>query len=312
MSDTALASDPVDIGARLKSAAEIEPKRLPRLTRMGEEWAEALATGVTRLAVAAPEVEFLECDVEDAPDLGDAAIKASLLAVIDSRRFDQPGYVLLQRTAIEALVAAFFGAEPSADLAASREPTALDKRLLTLLLQTLAQTAGPVFAPLVELDVTVGGFVAPDGLAEELGENPGRFLQFRFTLSVSGLETPIIVALPVSFFAPHRRLLSDIPQVQKVDPDETWSKGIEASFARSDLRIEAVLCKKKILLSEVAGFRVGATVPLDVALTSLIPLECEDRPLFRAQVGRSRDSYVVRIEERVDPAQEFFDGILSD
>nr|WP_246753792.1 FliM/FliN family flagellar motor C-terminal domain-containing protein [Jiella flava] len=118
--------------------------------------------------------------------------------------------------------------------------------------------------------------------------------------------------MPLSFFTPHRRFLTDVPKKPAIDIDDAWRKGIEASFAQSDLRVEAVLCKKKIPLSAVARFTVGATVELDVGLTSLIPLECEDRPLFRAQVGRSRDNYVVRVEERIDPEQEFIDDILSD
>ena len=312
MSETALASDPADIGARLRSAAEIDPRRLPRLTRMAEEWAEAIQGRLSSLCVQPVEAEFVECEIEDVPDQEDPAIKASLLAAVESRRFAHPGFALLPRTAIEAVIAGFFGAEPSADVANSRAPTVLDKRLMTLTLSTMLEAAEAVFEPLGNLNLVAPEFTNAVDLAEAIGENPDRFVMFRFKLVVAEFETPVSIAFPIAFFAPHRRYLAIPPEPQQLDPDESWSKAIEASFSRSDLRLEAVLCKKKIPLSQVGTFRVGSTVPLDVALTSLISVQCEDRPLFRAQVGRSRDKYVVKIDERIDPEQEFFDDILSD
>ncbi|MCB8837936.1 FliM/FliN family flagellar motor switch protein [Aurantimonas sp. VKM B-3413] len=312
MSETALASDPADIGARLRSASEIDPRRLPRLLRMAEDWAAATQERLSSLCVQAVEMEFSECEIEDIPELDDPAVKAGLLAPIESRRFAHPGFALLPRTAIEAVIAAFFGAEPSAAVADSRSPTVLDKRLMKLALATILEAAEPIFEPFGELHLSAEEFTDAAELAEAMGENPGRFVLFRFKLVVADFETPVSIALPIAFFAPHRRYLAVPPEPQQLDPDETWSKAIEASFARSDLRLEAVLCKKKIPLSQVGTFRVGSTVSLDVALTSLISVQCEDRPLFRAQVGRSRDKYVVKIDERIDPAQEFFDDILSD
>ena len=78
----------------------------------------------------------------------------------------------------------------------------------------------------------------------------------------------------------------------------------------SDMRLDAVLARTRVPLATVATLVVGQTIPLDIGALDLIAVECEERPLFRARMGRSRENYVVRIEERIDPAEEFIDGIL--
>ncbi|MBO0903619.1 FliM/FliN family flagellar motor switch protein [Jiella sonneratiae] len=312
MSEVAFASDPAEIHARLKSANELDPARLPRLAHLCEAWTEELEARIRELATGALEIAYQQCEVENAPDPEDQALATQLIAPLLSNRFQRPGFVLAERGIVEAVLSSFLGCEPSAELAASRQPTALDQHFVRLFFAKVMETATKTFQPMAAFDLSLGSFMSAADLAESLGEEPERYFVFRFEMQVGSLTAPFALALPKSFLSPHRRFLSDMPEKPPMDADEAWKKGIEASFAQSDLTIEAVLCKKKIPLSEVARFRVGATVELDVGLTSLIPLECEDRPMFRAKVGRSRDSYVVRVEERVDPAQEFIDDILSD
>ena len=62
----------------------------------------------------------------------------------------------------------------------------------------------------------------------------------------------------------------------------------------------------------VARFRVGQTIALDLGVLDPVPVECEAKPIFTAQVGFAKDRYVVRFAERIDPAKEFIDDILAD
>ncbi|NDV85757.1 hypothetical protein GTW51_03475 [Aurantimonas aggregata] len=312
MSDVASATETSDISQRLRSAAEIDPGRLPRLVQMGEGWAELITRGLSRLAADRPVVRFSEVELDTAPEPPDEGQGGDLIAMLASPRFQGPGFAVVARSTIEALISTFFAAEPSPDKVLTREPTELDRGLVVLAIDTVVACAGEVFAPVAALDLVRGDLVDQSDLAARLEDGSGRFVQFRFEIEVRGLLAPLVVAFPEELFAPHRRFLAESQDAAPVDRDEAWSRGIEASFAQSDLRLEALLAKKKVPLATVAAFRVGATIPLDVDIASLISIECEDRPLFRARVGRSRDSFVISVEERVDPAQEFIDDILSD
>lgn len=312
MSQIAPQPDSANIGERLRSAAEFEPRNLPRLAHMGEAWAEAAAVRMDAIAGAPFEFTLLEVDTDFAPDAEGEEAAASLFALLSSPRFRTPGYVAAKRSGLDALIAAFFAAEPSNATGGPREPTDLDRGVLKLALAAVTEAAGPVFEPIADLKLAVGDLIDPLVLTEELGEGGDRFVLFRFELRIQGVVASLAFAIPASFLAPHRRFLRKPPEAPQRDRDESWSEAIKMSFAQSDLRLEAVLAKKKVPLRTIAGFKVGDTIPLDIGANSLIAVACENRPLFRARMGRSRETYVLRIEERIDPAEEFIDDILSD
>ncbi|MEC5291036.1 FliM/FliN family flagellar motor switch protein [Aurantimonas sp. C2-6-R+9] len=312
MSEPRLLSDAEDVGDRLRAAAEFEPGQLPRLRHLAEAWATAATARMTALAGTSFDFTLHDIEADFAPDLDADTASNSLYAVLSSSRFRHPGYVTLNNSGVEALIAALFAAEPSTSDDQPRKPTDLDRGVVKLALTTIAEAADPVFNDIAEFRLSASNLIDPSELAEQLGDPGDRFVLFRFELRVGTLTTTITFGLPSSFFAPHRRFLRELPDVVKLDRDENWSAGIKASFAQSDLRLDAVLAKKKIPLRRIAGFKVGETIELEINAASLIAVECEGRALLRARMGRSGVDYVLRIEERVDPAEEFIDDILSD
>ena len=76
--------------------------------------------------------------------------------------------------------------------------------------------------------------------------------------------------------------------------------------------IRAILCEEELTLGQIATLQVGQTLSLGATMNSLVVLECENQRLFRGRIGRARDSYTVRVEEAVDPTEEFIDDILAD
>jgi len=301
-----------DVGVRLRNAAEFEPRRLPRLKHMAETWAADAGIKIGAIAGANLDFTLREVEADIAPDLEDEEAAGGMYALISSPRFRSPGYAMLDHEALEALISALFAAEPSPAGSAPRTPTDLDRSIVKLGLATIAEAALNVFEMIGELRLSIGNIVTGAELGENLQGETDRFILFRFDLAVGSLSTTITFALPGALFAPHLRFLREPPKMPPPDREEAWSNAIKESFAKSDLRLSAIVAKKKIDLGSIASFSVGDTIPLNVSADSLIGIECEDQPLFRAHMGRSRDSYVVRIEERIDPAEEFIDDILSD
>lgn len=300
-----------DVGERLRNAAEFEPRRLPRLKHMAETWAASAATKISAIAGASLDLTLREVESDFGPELDEAEDDGTMYAPLSSPRFRSPGYAMLDHEALEALISALFAAEPSPPGTPPRTPTDLDRSIVKLGLATIADSALSVFEMIGELRLSVGNIINAAELGEQLAGETDRFILFRFDLTVASLSTTITFALPGALFAPHLRFLREPPKMPPPDREESWSNAIKESFAKSDLRLSAIVTKKKIDLGTIAGFAVGDTIPLDVSANSLIAIECEDQPLFRAHMGRSRDSYVVRIEERIDPAEEFIDDILS-
>ncbi|EAU40833.1 hypothetical protein FP2506_18134 [Fulvimarina pelagi HTCC2506] len=321
MSDGRNGTAPSDIGKRLKSASELEPSKLHRLAAIVEETAEELTLALNRLSIDKVAVTFRDFEMGQGADgIGDAGDDV-LFATLTSKRFGRPAYLAAPETLADVCISAYFGAKP-AERAGKRALTDLDRALVKTTFKTFVETFASAFAPIDEAGLAAGGFVECEELDELLGgPNAGRYVSMTFGLSKAGdrsataEEEPLstlTLALPSSYLSLHRRVLSEPLPLPQPSPDETWSEAMVRNFEKSGLHLEAVLARKQVPLAEVAHFRVGQTLALDVMVSELITLECEGKPIFKSQVGFSRGSYVARFEEAVDPTQEFINGILSD
>lgn len=304
-----------NIEAQLRSAAKIEPERLSRLKLLAAAWAEAGAEALNAFYAAPVEIAFSGLSgllfTPTQPD-----VKASVAAMaIGSAKWRETGFVLADASLADTLVEAVFGGSGQAPAGTPRPMTKLDRRFVEMAFSTLIEAGNPVFRDVAALDMVPGRFLA-DAVGPELDEllapKDRAFLQLAFTISIGQYAGTVRIALPERALAPHRRKLTIVPETAPVVTDEGWARDITEGLQLADLEVRALLDEQQITLGEVARFTLGQTIVLDATMDSLIIVECEEQRLFRGRMGRSRDSYVVRIEEKIDPTEEFIDDILSD
>lgn len=88
---------------------------------------------------------------------------------------------------------------------------------------------------------------------------------------------------------------------QKNGDRENWARALQASVLGSSTRLEAVLCRQKIALTEASAFRVGTILHLDRASLAAVPLYGPDGArVCMAALGRSGAMRAVRV--RLDTA----------
>ena len=118
---------------RLRSAAAIDPRRLPRLARMAEAWAQAMSERFAAVAVDAPTVSFREIEVDGPPEPDGGNDKGAegdgFACDMSSGRFVVPGWITLGAQGTELLIATLFGAQPDSD-APLRAASDLDRSLV--------------------------------------------------------------------------------------------------------------------------------------------------------------------------------------
>ncbi|SJZ81463.1 FliM/FliN family flagellar motor switch protein [Consotaella salsifontis] len=304
-----------NIGARLRSASEVEPGRLPRLKMIAEEWAEDALGAMKKLAVNPIELELVSMSTTTFLKSSKDYSQAAIAEVVRSPAWTEAGFILADAMFVELITEAVFGGEGGNREPSNRPLTDLDKNVIHLVLKTINKSATHAFAKLADMPLTLGGHIFDHDIGEALaGVLPAektRFVGLSFELRMGGQKSTLRFALPESFLAFHRRKLVSVPEVVTTTPDESWTRKIEVGLGKADMGIRAVLGEKAITLDMVSRFEVGQTIVLDETMQSLIPIECEDQRLFRGRVGRSREFYVVRVEEKVDPTEEFIDDILA-
>ncbi|MCW4113689.1 FliM/FliN family flagellar motor switch protein [Aurantimonas sp. MSK8Z-1] len=303
-----------NIGARLRSASEVEPSRLPRLKVIVQKWAESAGESMAGLSVSPVIVELVSMSAMTFLKQSKDYQQASLAAVVNSSGWSEPGFVLVDASFDDVLLEAFFGGDGGTAETRDRVLTDLDKGVVELALKTINRAGNAAFRDIEPIQMVAKDLIQRDigeALAAVLPGEKTRYVSVTFDIKLGALRSSLRYAIPESFIAANRRHLSHVPEV-KAPPDESWVKKFQKGFNHSELKVRAVLGKKQLRLDEVSRFAVGHTIVLDETMDSLIDIECEDQRLFRGRVGRSRDFYVVQVEERVDPTEEFIDDILAD
>jgi flagellar motor switch protein FliM len=92
--------------------------------------------------------------------------------------------------------------------------------------------------------------------------------------------------------------------------DPRWSKQIQSEVQRTEVTLRAVLEEHQLTLGEIADLKVGQVLELKATARSLVKIECKDQPLFWCQLGQSEGLYTLRVQEAIDPHQDFIDDIL--
>ncbi|WP_102958737.1 FliM/FliN family flagellar motor switch protein [Mangrovicella endophytica] len=315
---SALAKDVIasqGVGARIRSAAEIEPSRLPLLRVIAQSWTDAVRAGMETLAISPVTIELAGISSTDFNKTSAMVTDAALGAVAASPKWGENGFILGDTNLVDLVLETFFGGDGSPREASDRSVTELDKSFVELALKTFNKAANRAFADIEEM-----GLTTRDTASHEIGEAIGASLQgsrsryvcITFELRTGSIKAELRYALPESFVASHRRKLSVMPETSTAVLDEGWQRQIHSGLGHAEMKLTAILGEKTMTLDEVSHLAVGQTLVLSETIESLIRIECEDQGLFRGKVGRSREAFVVSIEDKIDPTEEFIDDILSD
>jgi len=303
------------ISERLRSAARLEPDRFPRLKVLGTQWAEAAMGKLNGSYPSSVQVEFsaLSNFVFSAEAMEMAETQVAL--VLRSPQWRESALIAADARFADTVSEAAFGGDGRTPSDGKRPLTSVAKFFSDNALRVFAECGNAVFADVLPLGMSVDRLVAEQvgqKLDALLPADARSFVEFRFRIRIGQCEGALRVALPENALAPHKRKFAQLPEAAPSMVDEAWAKGLEASVQKADMQVRAYLGEHKTTLGDVSRLQVGQTLALDTLVDSLLVVECEGQRMFRGRMGRSRDSYMVRIEETIDPTEEFIDDILAD
>ena len=303
-----------NIGERLRSAARIEPERFPRLKQIGTKWAEAVSAKLAAGHASPLAVEFIASSpfVLSPSALSDT--DTQLVLTVRSSKWREIALVAADGRFADTVTEAGFGGDGRDAPAPGRPLTSVGRFFADAALRGFVETGNAAFADVVTLGMSADRLLAEtigEKLDEWIAPDARTFIEFRFRLSIGRCEAALRVAIPESVLSPHRRKFAAVPDEGPSIVDETWARDLEAGFQKTDMHVRAILCEQQTSLGEISTFHVGQTLALDATMQSLVLLECEGQRLFRGSMGRSRDTYVIKVSEPVDPTEEFIDDILA-
>ncbi len=186
------------------------------------------------------------------------------------------------------------GAEPPS--VTSRPGTSIDRQFARIVFGTLNTVLAKECTTFGLGGMVFGQIQAkPDPSA--LGKRDAKVTVATFSVECFGREGSVRVAFPQAVTDRIRQdvLPSAKSAAAKVDPE--WSGRLQSEISRTAVRLDAFLDADKLTLGQVARLKVGQILTLPRTAPSRCELRCDDKPLFRCELGQGEGRYSLRIEE---------------
>jgi len=307
MSDKASQVPPSD---KLLDAAGITIDRLPMLHVIFDRMATISADGLRHMSASPSYFSLSNIEHGRIGDVLEGYEANAIAGVFYAPEWDSRILIGLDRDFVFTMIEVLFGAD-------GMEPPVDDERTFSNVEMRVAQSL---------LELIGKGFHASFGM---MADAPLKFerLETRMDFAIIGRRNnmaviakllvqaigrggEMFVVIPQSALHLLRQSLVTAMAGEASIQDPRWSKQIQSEVQRTEVTLRAVLEEHQLTLGEIADFKVGQVIELNATARSLVKIECKDQPLFWCQLGQSEGLYTLRVQEAIDPHQDFIDDIL--
>jgi flagellar motor switch protein FliM len=266
---------------------------------------KALAPLVSRTAgagaVEPPRATTLFQAIEDC-----AGLTAAIYACAET---DARLLIALDERIDALIVASIFGESvaPAGEDDAEEERADARTPIETALVEEFARALGHAieagFAPTAPLSLAFEQLMTlTDAFA--LGRRDMPAAAARFSLPMGGGACEGLVLLPLAVLLPFRKALEREQAAETASPDRRWSHSMERGLKLTRLPVTAILEDVAMTLGDVANFRPGAVLPLQIANFDSVRLECAGRGMFLCRLGQGDGRYRLEIDTPIAPSIE--------
>lgn len=297
----------VQLEAVLAEAAVFSPAKYPgfeaRVRRIGEIAEDRLGLdGAFDFALAYSDAEAMSTEL-----VFSAGLEKNVNFGLSLAPFAVPGMVSIARPILYGWLEYVLGGSRNEDIVyPQRDPTQLEMQVGRIFCAYLCEA---LFGAFKDLPVAMSAdVILPDS---EAGERQWirRDLQFGilYEAALGPITGEIMLVLPL-------RLLDTLRSGEKKPapesdrlPDPQWNSLLSKAVNATRLDMVAVLGRRQMTLEDVAGLKVGQVIALEAGARDPLVVESGDRPIFRAQLGRSSGRYTLKFEEML--YTEGWDGL---
>jgi flagellar motor switch protein FliM len=298
------------VSDRLLDAAGVQVDRLPMLPvifdRVANQCAEQMRT------IAASPCYFSMSHIEQGRigDMLEPYEANAVCAILAVPEWDSEIVLGFDRDFIFTVVEVIFGAD-------GNEPPEEDGRTFSNIeMKVCAKLAEMVAATLTQAFgvVTTAAF-ALERLETRMhfavvGRRNAQAAAARFLLQAINRGGEMFVILPHAALQTVRRDLSSSTG-EPGSRDPGWARQMQAGVTRAEVVLKAILEEKETTLGDIAAMKPGQIIPLSANPRTPVKLEANSQALFWCQLGQADGLYKLRVDDVVDPEQEFLGDLIN-
>lgn len=299
------------VSDRLLDAAGIQIDRLPMLPVIFDRVANTCSEQMRTIAASPCYYSMNHIEQGRIGDMLEPYEANAVCAILDVPEWDSQVVLGFDRDFIFTAVEVIFGADgnepPEED---GRAFSNIEMKICTKLAEMIAMILSQSFGVATKATFTVERLETRMHFAV-VGRRNAQAAAAKFLLQAINRGGEMFVILPYSALQTVRRDLATTEGSDVGNRDPDWTRQMKAGVTRAEVVLRAILEEKKSTLGEIANLKPGQLIALSASARTPVKLEANEQALFWCQLGQDDGFYKLRIDDVVDPEQEFLGDILS-
>ncbi len=219
----------------------------------------------------------------------------SSLNIVKVRPLRGAGLFILDAKLVFKLVDNFFGGEGRHAKIEGREFTPTETRIVQMVLGQVFHDMKEAWHSVLKVDFEFLSSEVNPAMANIVSPSEVVVIS-TFHIELDGGGGELHMALPYSMIEPIRDVLDSGVQSDIDDVDERWVSALQEDIKEVSVPINSVLCRRRVSLREVAKFKAGDIIPVEMA--DHLTITANGVPVYKATLGTRDGKLALKIAGR--------------
>jgi flagellar motor switch protein FliM len=219
----------------------------------------------------------------------------SSLNIVKVRPLRGAGLFILDAKLVFKLVDNFFGGEGRHAKIEGREFTPTETRIVQMVLNQVFHDMKEAWHSVLKVDFEFLSSEVNPAMANIVSPSEVVVIS-TFHIELDGGGGELHMALPYSMIEPIRDVLDSGVQSDIDDVDERWVSALQEDIKEVSVPINSVLCRRRVSLREVAKFKAGDIIPVEMA--DHLTITANGVPVYKATLGTRDGKLALKIAGR--------------
>ncbi len=217
------------------------------------------------------------------------------LSLVKVRPLRGTGLFIMDAKLVFKLVDNFFGGEGRHAKIEGREFTPTETRIVQMVLDQVFHDMKEAWHAVLKVDFEYLSSEVNPAMANIVSPSEVVVIS-TFHIELDGGGGELHMALPYSMIEPIRDVLDAGVQSDIDDVDERWVNAMQEDIQAVNVPINTTLCRRRVSLREVARFKPGDIIPVDIP--EVLTVEANGIPVYRATLGTRDGRLALKIQGR--------------
>jgi flagellar motor switch protein FliM len=267
--------------------------RLPTLEMINERFARHFRTSLFNMLRRAADISVSGVQMLKFSEFVHSLFVPTSLSMIKVAPLRGKGLCVIDPKLVFSVVDNFFGGTGRFHTKIEgRDFTPTEVRVIQMLLNIAFEDFHEAWKPVMDVKFSYEGHEVNPQFANIVSPSEVVVVTtFHIDLETGGGD--IYVCLPYAMLEPIRDLLDAGVQSDRGERDERWEQAMKEEVMGAEVELSAVLAEMDLSLRQLANFKVGDVIPLDIP--EEIDLFAAEMPVCKGKLGVSGGNYAIQI-----------------